>query len=178
MKSIVKALGATALGLLLTATAGSAQSSSAGSSTPITWNAGVGLSMPSTSGFNTGFNFRLGATVPVTGSPVWIRPEAGFDHVSVSCTGCGSLNLFAVGADAGYTFETTGSVGAYVLGGLQITHQSYSVSGYSASLTRLGINLGGGMTFPLGGKIGYLELRYVSAGNSFDMFPLTFGLRF
>ncbi len=173
MKSIVKVLGIAALGLASLATSVSAQSS-----TPINWNAGVGLSMPSTSGFNTGFNARLGATFTLQDSPVWIRPEAALDHFSVDCTGCGNLTLLGVGGNAGYTFETTGKVAPYVLGGLQITHQSFSVSGYSGSVTKLGINLGGGITFPLGNQVGYAELRYVAAGGGFDMIPLTVGLRF
>lgn len=172
MRRIAKALGATVLGLMFAASAAHAQTAN-----PITWNAGLGLAMPSTSGFNTGFELRGGATFTLTDSPVWIRPEVAFDHFAVDCTGCGNLTLFAVGGDAGYTFETESNVAPYVLGGLQITHQGFSASNYSGSRTKLGINLGGGMTFPLGGETGYVELRYVAAGD-FDFIPITFGLRF
>lgn len=172
MKPIAKVFAATALGLALSATTALAQSP-----TPITWNVGVGLSLPSTAGFNTGFNARLGAMIPLTGAPVWIRPEATLDHFNVSCAGCGSLNIIGFGADAGYTFKTTGKVGAYILGGLRINRQSVSVGILSGSATKLGINLGGGITFPLASKVGFVELRYEAAGGSFDFFPITFGLR-
>jgi opacity protein-like surface antigen len=135
--------------------------------------------MPSNSGYNTGFNARIGATFPLAGQPVWIRPEATLDRFSISCTGCGSLTLFGVGADAGYTFQTSGKVGAYVLGGLRINHISASVTGFgSGSSTKLGLNLGGGITFPLASKVGFVEIRYEGAGGGFDLFPITFGLRF
>jgi hypothetical protein len=173
MKRIAKVFGSAALGLALLATTVQAQSS-----TPVTWNVGVGLSMPSTSGLNTGFHARFGAMIPLASAPVWIRPEVGLDHLGVSCAGCGSLTLFGIGADVGYTFKTTTEVGWYILGGLQITDQSYSVSAYSTSITRLGMNLGGGMTFPLANHVGYLELRFVSTGGNIDMWPITFGLRF
>ena len=175
MKRTAKVFGAAALGLALLATTVQAQSS-----TPVTWNVGVGLSMPSTSGFNTGFHARFGANIPLESAPVWIRPEVGLDHLGVSCAGCGGLPLFDMGADVGYTFKTTTEVGWYILGGLQVTNHSFSESvyRYSTSFTRLGMNLGGGMTFPLANHVGYLELRFVSTGGNFEMWPLTFGLRF
>lgn len=172
MRRIARVLGATVLGLAFVTSAAHAQSAN-----PVTWNAGLGLAMPSTSGFNTGFELRAGATFALTDSPIWIRPEVAFDHFGIDCGGCGNLSLFGVGGDAGYTFVTTSEVGPYVLGGLQITHQGFSVRDYSASRTKLGINLGGGITFPLGGESGYVELRYVAAGD-FDLIPITFGLRF
>jgi Outer membrane protein beta-barrel domain len=169
MKRIARVFGTVALGLAFSAAAARAQSP-----TPVTWNVGVGLSLPSPAGYNTGFNARVGATFPLTGQPVWIRPEATLDHFSRSCTGCGTLTIFGVGADAGYTFATSGKVGAYVLGGLRINHESFP----AGSTTKMGVNLGGGITFPLAGKVGFLELRYEAAGGGFDLFPLTFGLRF
>jgi opacity protein-like surface antigen len=179
MKRIAKVFGTAALGLGLLATAAQAQSS-----TPLTWNAGVGLSMPSNSGINTGFNARVGVTIPLTGEPIWIRPEATLDHFSVSntvcgvLTDCGSFTLFGVGADAGYTFHTTGKIGAYALAGLRINHLSYSVAATGASATKLGVNLGAGITFPLASKVGFVELRFEDAGGGFNLWPITFGLRF
>ena len=172
MKGFVKAGIVAALGLAVLAAPVQAQAM------PTQWNAGVGVSLPSSSGFNTGFNLRFGATVNPKGWPVWIRPEAAFDHFSVSCTGCGSLTAIGISGDAGYNFKSGSSMKPYVLGGLNITHQSFSVSGYSASATHLGIIIGGGIKFPLGNMKGYAELRYVSAGGGLDFIPISVGLMF
>ena len=176
MKGFVKAGLAAALGLAVLAAPAQAQGM------PITWNGGVGLTLPSTSGFNTGFNLRFGANFTPKGWPVWIRPEASFDHMGLSCSGCGSSTVIGVSGDAGYNFKSSSHVGPYVLGGLNILHQNYSVNtGFgtvSASSTNLGINIGGGITFPFSGKKGYAELRYVSAGNGLDYIPITVGLMF
>lgn len=172
MKGFVKAGLAGALGLAVLAAPVQAQKM------PITWNAGVGLTLPSTSGYNTGFNLRFGANFTPKGWPVWIRPEAAFDHFSVSCTNCGSLTAIGISGDAGYNFKTSSSMAPYVLGGLNITHQSFSVSGFSASATKLGINIGGGIKFPLSNMKAYAEIRYVSAGGGLDFIPITVGLMF
>ena len=175
MKGFVKGGLAAVLGLALLAAPAQAQSK-------ITWNGGVGLSLPSTSGLNTGFNVRFGANFTPSGWPVWIRPEAAFDHFSLSCSGCGSTTFIGVSGDAGYNFKTTSHLAPYVLGGLNITHENVSVStpfgSASASQTEFGINIGGGIHFPLGSKKGYLELRYVSAGGGYNFIPITVGLMF
>jgi hypothetical protein len=188
MKGIVKAVVAVALGLAVVAAPASAQmkkkapapaaSSSSSSSSKITWNGGVGLTLPSTSGYDMGFNLRFGANFTPNGWPVWIRPEAAFDHLSVSCSGCGSMTAIGVSGDAGYNIKTTSNIGPYVMGGLNITHESFSVSGFSASATKLGINIGGGITFPFSGKKAYAEIRYVSAGGGLDYIPISVGLMF
>ena len=179
MKGFVKAGLAAALGLAVLAAPAQAQGM------PITWNGGVGLTLPSTSGVNTGFNLRFGANFTPKGWPVWIRPEAGFDHMSWSCFGCssnGSITVIGVSGDAGYNIKTTSHVGPYVMGGLNILHQNYSASSgaitASYSATKLGINIGGGITFPFSGKKGYAEIRYVSAGGGLDFIPISVGLMF
>ena len=183
----MKAAAVIVLGLAVAAAPASAQAkkkaaapakASSSSSSKITWNGGVGLTLPSTSGYDMGFNLRFGANFTPNGWPVWIRPEAAFDHLNVSCSGCGSLTAIGVSGDAGYNFKTTSSAQPYVLGGLNITHESFSVSGFSASATKLGINIGGGLTFPFSGKRGYAEIRYVSAGGGLDYIPISVGLMF
>lgn len=171
MKGFVKGGLAAVLGLALLAAPAQAQSK-------ITWNGGVGLTLPSTSGFNTGFNLRLGANLTPHGWPVWIRPEAMFDHLGVSCSGCGSNTVIGVAGDAGYNFKTSSKMAPYAMAGLNILHWSYSVAGFSFSSTNLGINIGGGITFPFSGKKAYAELRYVSAGNGLNYIPITVGLMF
>ncbi|HEV2290659.1 MAG TPA: hypothetical protein VGR60_02325, partial [Gemmatimonadales bacterium] len=91
MKGFVKAGLAAALGLAVLAAPAQAQG------TPIKWNVGVGLSLASTTGLNTGFNARFGATLTPKGWPVWIRPEAAFDHFGFSGGGAG-VNLIGVQA--------------------------------------------------------------------------------
>lgn len=185
MKGIVKAVVAVALGLAVVAAPASAQAKKkaaapapAKSSSKITWNGGVGLTLPSTSGLNTGFNLRFGANFTPNGWPVWIRPEAMFDHMGCSGGGC-SWTVIGLAGDAGYNIKTTSNIGPYVMGGLNILHQNVSVTGFgSGSQTKLGINLGGGITFPFSGKKAYAEIRYVSAGGGLDFIPISVGLMF
>lgn len=162
-----RVLGTVALGLALLATAARAQSSKSKF-----LNVGVGPSFSLTSVYdsNEGFNVRVGGTSPLNNESVWIRGEVAWDHFR-------HLNLFALEADAGYTFKTTGKVGSYLFGGPQYTEPDYG--GQQGSW---GANVGGGLTFPLASRIGYLEIRYVWVGtlfsDGFETIPVTLGIRF
>lgn len=187
MKGFVKAGLAAALGLAVVAAPAQAQRKSkaaapaASSSMPITWNGGVELGLPST-GATTGFGVRVGAMFTPHGWPVWLRPDVSFDHFGIDCSGCGSITQIAVGADAGYDFKTTSTTKPYVLGGLNISHSSWSGGGFlgSVSGTGLGLDIGGGARMPLGGMTGYGELRYHSVGGTggVDFIAITVGLLF
>ncbi|MFI5235766.1 MAG: outer membrane protein [Gemmatimonadales bacterium] len=192
MKGFVKAAAAIVLGLAIVAAPAQAQKKKApapasaapasSAAKPITWNAGVGLSLPTTTGLNTGFNVRLGATFTPHAWPVWLRPEAAFDHFGISCGGgsCSSTQI-GVGAYAGYDFKTASSFKPYGLAGLGFVHTSSTVSfgGFTAtgSTTNLGLSLGGGARMPVGSMTGYGELRFnsVSGGSAI---ALTVGLMF
>lgn len=176
MKDIVRAAVAVALGLAVAAAPASAQKKA------LVWNAGVELGFPGT-GATTGFGVRVGATLTPTGWPVWLRPEASFDHFGIDCSGCGGITQIGVGADAGYDFKSTSTLKPYALAGLSITHSSWSnsfVPGVSVSGTGLGFDIGGGARLPLGSMKGYGELRYHTVGGTggVDYFALTVGLLF
>lgn len=184
MKGFVKAGLAAALGLAVVAAPAQAQkkaSASASASTPLLWNAGVELALPGT-GATTGFGARVGVTLTPHGWPVWLRPDVSFDHFGIDCSGCGSISQIAVGADAGYDIKSTSTMKPYLVGGLNISHSSWSNSfgGFSVSGTGLGIDIGGGVKVPVGGMRGYGELRYHSVGGTggVDFIALTFGLLF
>lgn len=175
MKGFVKAGFAAALGLAVAVAPAQAQK------TPIKWDAGVGLSFASTSGYGTGFNLRFGANFTPKGWPVWIRPEANFDHYSFNCGGLCSgagVNLIGVTGDVGYDFKSSSTLKPYVLAGLGIINfHPTGCGGFCGSSTNLGINLGGGVRMPVGKMTGFAELKY-SDVNSFGSFPLTVGLMF
>ncbi|MGB7211262.1 MAG: hypothetical protein WBC97_01425 [Gemmatimonadales bacterium] len=188
MKGFVQAGLAVALGLAVVAAPAQAQKkkpapapvAASSASTPLVWNAGVELGLPST-GATTGFGARVGVTLTPHGWPVWLRPDVSFDHFGIDCSGCGSITQIAVGADAGYDIKSTSSMKPYLVGGLNISHSSWSGTGpFSFSGTGLGIDIGGGVKVPVGSMHGYGELRYHSVGGTggVDFIALTFGLLF
>ena len=190
MKGIVKAAAVIVLGLAVVAAPASAQAkkkaaapakASSSSSMKVTWNAGVGVSLASTTGLSTGFNARFGANFTPSGWPVWIRPEVAFDHFGFTGGGAG-VNMIGVQGDAGYDFKSSGSLKPYVMAGIGIIHAGYTGNASAIpGTTNFAVNFGGGIRVPVGSMTGYAELRYNSVsttGTSTNSFPLTVGLMF
>lgn len=176
MKGFVKGGLAAVIGLAFLAAPAQAQSS-------LRWNGGVELGFPG-QGASTGFGLRVGATFTPQGWPVWIRPEASYDHFGVAnCSGsCGSISEYGVIANAGYDFKSSSSLQPYGLAGLGIIHSNWSapsiLPGFSAGGTGVSFDVGGGVRTPLGGMTGYGELRYHAVGSGWDYFAITVGLLF
>ena len=84
------------------------------------------------------------------------RSESGF-----------KMNWFEVNANANYYFLDQDMMSIYALGGLnyssvKVSYDQTWIGSYSASDSRFGLNLGGGINFKLAGKIiPFAELKYV-----------------
>lgn len=79
-------------------------------------------------------------------------------------------NWFEISANANYYFLKQSGLNVYALGGLNYTHLKTSYDGkniwgvtndVSASEGRFGLNLGGGVNFPLGKITPFAEVKYV-----------------
>lgn len=76
-----------------------------------------------------------------------------------------------------YTFNESGNLGFYALGGLNMLGWSMDFMGVSTSDTEMGINLGAGLQTPLSSKIlGVAEAKYTL--SSADQLVISVGLLF
>ncbi len=162
-------------------------------SQPLHFGIGAGVAMPMSDWSDvvgTGFHLEGVGTKNLSGSPMFLRGEAAFTMFGSKtlATGLGAGNdwkgsgsQLAGMFDVGYNFVSTSSVKPYVLGGLGLHHSTMKVDfgGSTASDSKddLGVNLGGGMRFKMGGRVAYLEARYISAGDVKSL-PIGFGLEF
>lgn len=154
-----------------------------------------GLSMPVSdlsNGVNSGYNLNLGLNVGAPVVPVGARFEAGFssfDGKSNSSTNRGTVRIASGTANAIFNLGPT-SAAPYLIGGLGIYNIRQSttvpITGTTSSYdkTKAGINVGGGLRFPLAGISTFLETRYhVMLGDKADgtnaqFIPITFGVQF
>jgi opacity protein-like surface antigen len=83
--------------------------------------------------------------------------------------------------DVTYAFVTRNRMKPYVLAGpgFYSTRAEITQAGTSetSSDTKLGLNLGGGMNFSMGGRMAYVEARYHKVDQA-AWIPLSFGVRF
>jgi hypothetical protein len=100
-----------------------------------------------------------------------------FDFYFPDCGGSGvDCNSWELNGNLGVPIPAQATVKPYLGGGLNISRTSASAGGVSASDTNIGINLLGGIKFPLSTLTGYGEARVV-VGDA-DQFVLTFGILF
>lgn len=76
------------------------------------------------------------------------------------------INWFEVNANANYYFVMQDDMGVYALGGLnyssvKVSYNDTWLGNYSASDGRIGLNVGGGINFNLGGITPFAEIKYV-----------------
>jgi hypothetical protein len=127
-----------------------------------------------------GYNVGIGLNFGGTRLPIGARIEGGlngfglkdFDEDVRVLTGTANAIVnFSQNADS-----------PYLIGGLGIYNTKYTDE--SESDNSAGINLGGGLRFPLGGLSTFLELRYHSTlgddgpGRRLQFIPITFGIAF
>jgi hypothetical protein len=127
-----------------------------------------------------GYNLGVGLNFGGTRLPIGARIEGGlngfglkdFDEDVRVLTGTANAIVnFSQNADS-----------PYLIGGLGIYNTKYSED--SESDNSAGINLGGGLRFPLGGLSTFLEVRYHSTlgddgpGARLQFIPITFGIVF
>ncbi|HEY2065314.1 MAG TPA: hypothetical protein VGG84_05105 [Gemmatimonadaceae bacterium] len=156
-----------------------------------------GLSMPVSDlsdQVNSGYNLNLGLNVGAPIVPVGARVELGynsFDGKSGGFFGGGTARIISGTANAILNLGPT-SAAPYLIGGLGIYnfHGSTTFTTLSGTTTassdntKAGVNVGGGLRFPLGGISTFLEARYhVMLGDKADFtnsqfIPITFGIQF
>jgi len=169
------------------------QAQHASAAQPLKFSMGAGVAMPMDSWgdfVGTGFHLEGMGTKNLVSAPVFLRGELAAtlfgSKTFASGLGAGndwkgSGNQVAGMFDVGYNFVSSSSVKPYVLGGLGLHHTTAKVdfngSSSSSSTNDLGVNLGGGMRFKMGGRVAFLEARYISAGDVKSL-PIGFGVEF
>lgn len=120
--------------------------------------------------------------------PAFLPVGARFDVMYHSLGGKGSelpgsltsdLNVLAGTANAVLTVSNTGTVRPYVLGGVGV--YNLDTDGVTESVTKFGLNGGGGIEFGLGGFNAFVEARLHSVftdESNTNLVPVVFGLRF
>lgn len=154
-----------------------------------------GLSVPMSDlsdNSNSGYNVNLGLAFGAPFLPVGARIEGGFssfDGKTNSLVGGGasgtSTRVASATANAVLHLGPSG-VAPYLIGGLGIYNRRFSsdVTDASDSRTTAGVNIGGGIRFPLSGISTFLEARYhVMLGNqeegtNLQFIPISFGVQF
>jgi opacity protein-like surface antigen len=144
---------------------------------------GIGATVPTG---NYGSADKMGLNIlgvfetPIANSPLYLRADGIYSNTSHSSIS-GSTSILGATASALYHFAAPRATARpYALAGLGIYNfDPGSASG--GSETKLGIALGGGVTFDLGGLNAFAEARYLSiqtSGSSATLIPLTVGLMF
>jgi len=140
---------------------------------------------------NSGYNINLGLAFGAPFLPIGARIEGGFssfDGKNNAFDGAASgttTRVASATANAVLNLGTTGTA-PYLIGGLGIYNRRFSsdITDASNSKTSAGVNIGGGIRFPLGGISTFLEARYhVMLGNqeegtNLQFIPISFGVQF
>ena len=194
MKRTILGVVAVATIALVPAVSHAQRANRAQSTKAYTFSVGAGLSVPTgdmSDGSKTGFNVQGAVSHKIGMSPMWLRGEVAFHRFGSQNLGGADGHQSELGALAniGYSFPTTSKIRPYVLGGLGLYSQKYTVEGGGASLSQsesdIGFNGGLGVRFPMGNRSASLEARYHSVnggdkmGNMTSTFvPVTFSIDF
>lgn len=148
-----------------------------------------GLSMPTgdLSDFtNSGYNVNLGIAFGAPLIPVGARIEGGFSSFDFK-DGGGSARIASATANAVLGLGSMG-ISPYLIGGLGIYNRHFNsddaLVDFGSDKTSAGVNVGGGIRFPLGGISTFLEARYhmmlgsENDGANFKFIPISFGVQF
>ena len=187
-------LSLAAAALVVAPSVSHAQRSRAASS-PVKFSLDAGIAMPMSDWgdvVGTGLGIGVSGSKAMTGSPVFLRGELGFNYYMSKDQGGGAStkgNQLGGAFDLGYSFPSSSTVKPYVLGGLNIHRTSLTVdlgsgngSASDNSGAKLGFNGGVGMRFKMGTRVAHVEGRYMNQGTwegaSIASFPITFGVEF
>ncbi len=134
------------------------------------WRVGVGLGWGSEIeelGFGVNAEFFLNDKISLNPGFIFFLVDDGpFDN----------QNFWTMNINANYYFAQEGSVDFYGLGGLNLSTYSWKSNGEKDSNTELGINLGIGANFDVGGTVQpYAEMKYVL--GDYDQLVLFFGAK-
>jgi hypothetical protein len=129
---------------------------------------------------NMGYHATLSLGIKPPLAPIGLRVEGMFNSLQYKdafpVIGGESLRVLALTANGTYTLIPA----AYVIGGIGMYNSKVAVDGAESS-TDFGFNVGAGINIPLTGFGTYVEARYHHIpvdGGSFQMFPISVGIRF
>lgn len=173
---------AAAFGLATAATAGAQMSGGRA----VSFGLAGGATLPlgdAADAYDVGFNLMGLVNVQPDFLPVGARFDVMYHSLGgkSDLTGslAGDLNVFGGTANAVLTVSNTGTVRPYVLGGVGL--YNLDSDGVTESVTKFGLNGGGGVDFGLGGFNTFVEARFHSVfteGAKTNLVPVVFGLRF
>lgn len=102
---------------------------------------------------------------------------ASFDYFFVDCPQGADCSYWEINPMLAVPITVTNpKITPYLGGGLNIGNSKVEAGGFSASDTNIGLNLLGGLRFPMGGLSAYTDARIVVGDN--DQLVLTFGILF
>lgn len=133
-----------------------------------------------------GYNVAAGINLTPALSPIGLRFEGGYNGFNVS-GGDGDVRIISVTANAVFNLTKLPD-SPYLIGGLGYYNQQFTTGSNSfevqTSRSAAGVNIGGGLRFPLGGLSTFFEARYhvmfadANGGASSQFIPITFGIAF
>jgi len=159
--------------------------SSRAQSTSILVSGGLSVPMSDLSDVsNSGYNVNVGVAFGAPIIPFGARFEGGFS--SFDAKGGGATTRVASATANAVLNLGTGGASPYLIGGVGVYNRRFSSDVFDASdsQTAAGVNVGGGIRFPLGGISTFLEARYHFMLGSSDQatnlqfIPISFGVQF
>jgi hypothetical protein len=145
-----------------------------------------GLSAPvSTLGdaANLGYNLAAGLGFGGTILPIGARLEVGYNSFGFK-NGGGDTRIVTATANAIYNISHTADA-PYLIGGLGYYNRAFTNTGFPTNdANALGVNVGGGLRFPLTGFSTYFEARFHAMlgdqqnGGTYKFIPITVGISF
>jgi hypothetical protein len=186
MKRSILAVAALAT-VALSATTSSAQSNKA-----ISLGISGGAAIPVSDlgeDFTTGYNGTVSLMFRSLGSPIGLRVDGMYNHMSVKddrtigIPGFGTLDAIAISsANANLVYNLPGTgITPYLIGGAGVYNLKSDVSDADDpdSINKFGVNGGIGASFPLSGFTTFIEARYhhvFSENVATKFIPVTFGI--
>ena len=127
----------------------------------------------------TGYNLTAGIGIKPPLAPLGVRFEGMLNQMDFKTTAFGSARLLA--GIANVTLSGAVMPMGYLIGGLGMYNVATPDIAASESKTKIGYNIGAGLSFPLTGFSTFAEVRFhlVSTDpESMKFVPITFGLKF
>lgn len=137
--------------------------------------------------YNSGYNVAAGLNVGAPIVPVGARFEVGYSGFDYKSGGGTKAAVLSGTANAVLNLGPTSSA-PYLIGGIGIYDSRFTANTALGTATSdksaAGVNVGGGVRFPLGGISTFLEARYHAMlgnkndGTNLQFIPITFGIVF
>ena len=161
----------------------SASTSSAQSTKPVSLGISAGAAIPVSdlaNDYSTGYNGTVSLGFQSYGSPLGFRIDGMYNSLSAKDNiSLPDVKILSANANLVYALPGVG-IRPYLIGGAGIYGRRSDVNG-SNTITKLGLNGGAGVSFPLSGFNTFVEARlhHVFSDNVATQFiPVTFGISF